>query len=351
MKLTDFDYELPGELIAQYPSDNREDSRLVVFRRERNDINETRFANFPRYLQHGDLVVINDTKVFPSRILGKKSSGADIEVFLTRQIEPGRWEALVRPSKRLREGGEVLVGEGCHSIGMVRELGSGRWEVEIDARMPDWDFIETYGRVPLPPYIKRDAEKDDGKRYQTIYASKKGSVAAPTAGLHFTEELIRKIKHKGCTILTLTLHIGPGTFRPLERETVEANRLSYEFLRIRKDVWDVVKTAKRERRRVVAVGTTTTRVLESLAHGSLRDRREEEIDGEIYISGRTNLFIYPGFEFRAVDALVTNFHLPRSSLFLLVCAFAGRDNMMNIYNWAVRRDLRFYSYGDVMFIQ
>ncbi|MCD6380596.1 tRNA preQ1(34) S-adenosylmethionine ribosyltransferase-isomerase QueA [bacterium] len=351
MKLSDFDYNLPSELIAQYPSPSREDSRLIIFRRGRGDISETRFANILRYLQPGDLFVINDSKVIPARIFGRKVTGARIEIFLIRQIGNRSWTALLRPSKRVKEGDKILVGQDGDEARIVREIGEGKWEIRLSDRIPEWDFIELHGDIPLPPYIKRESEEIDRGRYQTVYASSKGSVAAPTAGLHFTEEILKKIQKKGCTVLSLTLHVGAGTFLPLRDEIVENNKLSYEYIKIRKKVWDEIKLAKKDKRRVIAVGTTTTRVLESLASGAIDDRREETIDGEVWISGSTSLFIRPGFKFRIADALVTNLHLPRSSLFLLVSAFAGRENMIRVYEWAVKRKVRFYSYGDAMFIQ
>ncbi len=351
MKLTDFDYELPDELIAQYPAEKREDSKLIVFHRETGNMKETRFARFARYLQPGDLLVVNDTRVIPARIFGRKKTGARIEIFLTGRIAPSRWMALLRPSKRVRAGDDLLVGSEGDFIRAVEEIGAGSWKVELKTGLPEKEFMEHYGKAPLPPYIKRESERMDGSRYQTIYASRDGSVAAPTAGLHFTGKIMREIQQRGCSVLPLTLHVGPGTFRPLENERIEGNKLSTESVMIKKEVWREVSSARRDRRRVVAVGTTTTRVLESLAHRALIGGREEEMDGDVYICGETDLFIYPGFEFRVVDALLTNFHLPRSSLFLLVCAFGGRENMLNVYNWAIRRELRFYSYGDVMFIQ
>lgn len=350
MKIEDFDYELPDELIAQYPSQRREQSRLIVFRRKSGNISETVFSNFVNYLQPEDLLVINDTEVIRARILGNKRSGGAVEVFLVRRTGQRKWAALVKPSKRVREGTVIEVEEGEDIITITGEIGRGSWEVELGGELPEYEFIERYGHVPLPPYIKRSDEDLDTRRYQTVYADKKGSVAAPTAGLHFSEEMLSAVRRKGCTILPVTLHIGPGTFRPLEKEKVEDNRLSSEEFRIDREYWEIIRLARRERRRVIAVGTTTTRVLESMAHGEFSGRREESEDGREYICGSTRLFIYPGFEFRAVDALLTNLHLPRSSLFLLVSAFAGRENMLRVYEWAVRRKIRFYSYGDVMFI-
>jgi len=351
MRLEDFDYVLPGELIAQYPSQKREESRLIIFRKNREMVSESAFSNFPNYLQPSDLLVINNTEVIPARILGNKKTGGSVEVFLVRKTASGRWLALVKPSSRIREGMEIEVGEGESSIRITGELGGGNWEVELPDDIPELDFMERYGHVPLPPYIKREDEDIDAERYQTVYAKHRGSVAAPTAGLHFNEEILRTIRHKGCVILPVTLHIGPGTFRPLNKERVEENRLSAEEFMIDREYWEIIRAARRERRRVVAVGTTTTRVLEALAHGEVSERRTEQVDGREYIAGSTSLFIYPGFDFRVVDALLTNLHLPRSSLFLLVSAFAGRENMLRVYEWAVSRKIRFYSYGDAMFIQ
>jgi len=351
MKLSDFDYNLPDELIAQYPSQSREESRLIIFGRGHGGIKETRFSNIARYLRVGDLLVINDSEVIPARIYGRKPTGARIEIFLIRQTGRGIWTALVKPSKRIREGDRILVGKDSDSVVIVREVGRGEWEIRLSVETSEWEFIEKYGLMPLPPYIKRESEEIDRRRYQTVYASNKGSVAAPTAGLHFTDELLQKIKWKGCSVLPLTLHVGPGTFRPLRNEIVEKNELSYEYIKIRKKVWNEIKQAKKDKRRVIAVGTTTTRVLESLAAGVIEDRAEDEKDGEVWITGGTKLFISPGFKFRITDALITNLHLPRSSLFVLVSAFAGRENMLYAYDWAAKRGIRFYSYGDVMFIQ
>ncbi|MBD3179150.1 MAG: tRNA preQ1(34) S-adenosylmethionine ribosyltransferase-isomerase QueA [Candidatus Latescibacteria bacterium] len=350
MKLEDFDYYLPGELIAQYPSQRREESRLIVFRRNREIISETIFSNLVNYIQPGDLLVINNTRVIPARLLGRKSTGGEVEVFLVRRTGERTWTALVKPSRRVREGIVIEVGEGEGSVRITGEIGRGKWEVKLEGELPEYEFLDRYGHVPLPPYIKRQDEDIDTQRYQTVYASEKGSVAAPTAGLHFSGELLRSIRAKGCVVLPLTLHIGPGTFRPLENDSVEDNRLSDEEFMIEADYWEIIRVARRERRRVIAVGTTTTRVLESLAHGKVEERRKEVIGDTEYIRGLTRLFIYPGFDFRVVDALVTNLHLPRSSLFLLVSAFAGRENMLRVYQWAVKRKIRFYSYGDAMFI-
>ncbi len=351
MKLEDFDYELPEELIAQYPAEKRDDSRLILLSRRLGEIRETRFSNFARYLQEGELLVVNETEVIPARIYGTKKTGARIEVFLTRDLGNNRWLSLCRPSKRLTPGDKISVGDGELGLTVDEELGDGEWIVSLPDSMSNMQFIERYGRVPLPPYIKRELEDEDVDRYQTIFARRKGSVAAPTAGLHFTEKILRDIGQSGSTVIPVTLHVGPGTFRPLESEIVEENVLSPEFFMVRKDCWSAIKDAKRNGRNIVAVGTTVTRVLEALASGNINEKEVRIIDNVEYITGWTDLFIYPGFSFKVVDALLTNLHLPRSSLFLLVSAFAGREMMLRAYNWAVQRRFRFYSYGDAMLIR
>jgi len=350
MKLSDFDYDLPPDLIAQYPAARRDESRLVLLDRRKKELRETHFSNFPRYLREGDLLVINETKVIPARLYGHKRSGGRIEIFLTWRLGDGEWNAMLRPSRRLSPGEVLLVGEEHYPVTILEKTGRGEWRIALPRSIPEREFIERYGHVPLPPYIKRDDERSDAKRYQTVYARRGGSVAAPTAGLHFTDEILRIIGHKGITIMPLTLHVGPGTFRPLTREKVKENRLAPEYLLVRSDYWDEIREARAHHRRVVAVGTTTTRALESLTAGCVSDREGLNIEGAEYISGWTDLFIYPGFKFKVVDALLTNLHLPRSSLLLLVAAFMGREEMMRAYRWAVERRLRFYSYGDVMFI-
>jgi S-adenosylmethionine:tRNA ribosyltransferase-isomerase len=351
MKLSDFDYELPKELVAQKPPRRRGESRLLVLTRESGELRETHFANFPRYLQEGDILVINETRVIPARILGRRPSGGAVEVFLVRRLAERRWVAMIRPSKRMAPGETVLVGEAAHAITIEDAAGPVEWRVLMPVGVSERAFIESFGHVPLPPYIKRADLPDDRERYQTIFARREGSVAAPTAGLHFTEEVLLEIKRRGITVLPLTLHVGPGTFRPLASETVEQNALEPEHVLLRKDYWEEIRDARRAGRRVVAVGTTTTRALESLARGPLTGQEEQAIEGEPYIAGTTDLFIYPGFKFRVVGALLTNFHLPKSSLLLLVAAFAGREAVLRAYGWAIARKYRFYSYGDAMFIR
>jgi S-adenosylmethionine:tRNA ribosyltransferase-isomerase len=351
MKLSDFDYELPKELIAQHPPKRRDESRLLVLDRAGGDLRETRFANFPRFLAAGDVLVVNESRVIPARIFGRKRGGALVEVFLVRRVASRQWIALLRPSKRVRAGEIVFVGEHGHELLVAGSVGPGEWRVSLPPDLDERDFIERHGHVPLPPYIKRSDVSDDRERYQTVFAQREGSVAAPTAGLHFTEEILLDIKRRGVTIVPVALHVGPGTFRPLANETVEENALEPEHLLVKKAHWETIASARRSGRRIVSVGTTTTRTVEALAAGRVADREEREIDGEIYVSGATDLFIYPGYEFRAVDAVLTNLHLPRSSLLLLVSAFAGRETILMTYRWAIGRKFRFYSYGDAMFIR
>lgn len=351
MKLSDFDYELPNELVAQKPLRRRGESKLLVLTRKSGELRETLFSNFPRYLQEGDLLVVNETRVIPARILGRRSSGGAVEVFLVRRLADRRWIAMIRPSKRMSPGETVLVGEDAHVITVEESAGPGEWRVALPAGVSECAFVESFGHVPLPPYIKRPDVLEDRERYQTVFAKRDGSVAAPTAGLHFTEEVLFEIKRRGITVLPVTLHVGPGSFRPLASETVEENSLEPEHVMLRKDYWEEIRHARRAGRRVVAVGTTTTRALESLARGPLTGQEEHTIDGESYIAGTTDLFIYPGFEFRVVGALLTNFHLPRSSLLLLAAAFAGRDAVLRAYGWAITRKFKFFSYGDAMFIR
>ncbi len=349
MRLSDFDYELPEELIAQYPARKRDESRLIVMNRKHDEIRETHFGNFPRYLRDGDLLVINETKVLPARLYARRSTGGRIEVFLVKRYVKGEWLAMLRPAKRLARGERLVVEPGSREVEIVEREQNGEWRVRLPEGVDESEFLDAHGHVPLPPYIKRRAEPGDRERYQTIFARHSGSVAAPTAGLHFTSEVLRKIKYSGVTIIPLTLHVGAGTFRPLKAEVVEENDVSAEYVRIRKEYADEILGARDQGRRVVAVGTTTTRALESIASGRLTGSGEGSDPEEM--AGWTDLFIYPGYRFEVVDALLTNMHLPRSSLLLLVSAFAGTERILRTYRWAVQRRYRFYSYGDVMFIE
>lgn len=351
MRISDFDYELPEELIAQYPAERRDESRMLMLDRSKDEVREARFSNFPRYLHEGDIVVVNDTKVIPARLLGRKKTGAEVEVFLIRRLEKGRWRALCRPSRKLKTGDKVLIGAVGHAVTIEEEAGGGEWDVSMPEGVSEYGFIENFGHIPLPPYIKREDEELDRERYQTVYARAEGSVAAPTAGLHFTPEVLEALRRKGITVMPVTLHVGPGTFRPLENDVVEENVLSSEHITVRKDYLEEIISARRSGRKVIAVGTTVTRALEAAASGAFEDGGTVVTDGVEYLTGWTRLFIYPGFRFNVVSSLLTNMHLPRSSLLVLVAAFAGREKTLSAYRWAVERRFRFYSYGDVMFIR
>ncbi len=342
MQLADFDYELPTELIAQEPLARRDDARLMLLDRATGGLDERTVAAFPELLNPGDLLVLNDTRVIPARLLGRKESGGRAEIFLVRSC-PGEgetWECLLRSSKSSRPGTRILLPEGMTAT--VTGDGDGETRTvafEPSDRFPDW--LERHGRMPLPPYIRRDDGAYDKERYQTVFAQRAGAVAAPTAGLHFTPGLLEEIRSRGVTIATLTLHVGLGTFQPVRVENIHEHRMHREFYLIPEETAREVSLRKREGGRIVAVGTTTTRALEYAAGD----------DGTVKAgAGEADIFIYPGYRFRVVDALLTNFHLPKSTLLMLVSAFAGKEATFRAYNEAVRRGFRFFSYGDAMFI-
>ena len=344
MRLEEFTYDLPEELIAQEPAAVRDRSRMLVVHRETGCFETRTFRDLPEYFGEGDLFVINDSRVFPARLIGGKETGGLIEILLlTRQ--PGRlpgetWEVLLRPAKRVEIGMTIVFDMGCRAR-IVQRLSEKRWLLEFWTNIPFDDFIARFGRAPLPPYIKRKRNlarsEQDLERYQTVYARVKGSVAAPTAGLHFTQEVLDHLRRRSVEIAPVTLHVGYGTFLPIETQRLEDHVMEEEHYWIGQQTADKVNRA----RRVIAVGTTSTRVLESVAdeRGKIRS-----------CSGSTRLYIYPGHRFRRVDALLTNFHLPKSSLFLLVCAFADPERMQEAYRFAVEKRFRFYSYGDCMLI-
>ncbi len=342
MRLDDFSYDLPEELIAQQPEAVRDQSRMMVVDRTTHEIKIREFKNLPEYFGAGDVVALNDSRVFPARLIGKKETGALIEILLLSKMNPEKetWKAMLRPAKRVAPGMTVSFAEGCLAR-FTERLSDKQWLLEFVVNIPFADFLARFGRAPLPPYIRR--KKGDGRssedmeRYQTIYAKKPGSVAAPTAGLHFTEDVLLALKRREVEIAPVTLHVGYGTFVPIETETVEDHAMEEEFFSVSPETASTVNRAKR----VIAVGTTSARTLESCA----------DENGIIApISSSTRLYIYPGYRFKRVDALITNFHLPKSSLFLLVCAFAGRDLMMEAYSQAIENKMRFYSYGDAMLI-
>jgi S-adenosylmethionine:tRNA ribosyltransferase-isomerase len=342
LKVSDFDYHLPKELIAKYPVEPRDAARMLVLHRETGQIEHRTFRELVRYLKEGDLLVLNDTKVIPARLFGRLPTGGKVELLLVRQVEPNLWEVMAKPARKLKEGKSVLFDDELRAV--VRGYaGKGRRIVEfqLSSEKSFMEKLQEVGKVPLPPYIEREEGPRDRELYQTVFASKEGAVAAPTAGLHFTAELLNKLKEKGIIIKTLTLHVGPGTFKPVKVEEVEEHEMDYETYFVPPDTAEEVNRAKEEGRRVVAVGTTVVRTLESAADESGKVRSGE---------GTTNLFIYPGYKFKVVDALITNFHLPRSTLIMLVSAFAGRERVLNAYEEAVKKGYRFYSYGDAMLI-
>lgn len=344
MRLSDFDFELPPELIAQQPLAGRDTSRLLVVDSSAGSFQHQQVRDLPELLKPGDLVVANNSRVFPARLRGKTSTGASIELLLLRPVQQNRWEVLARPGKRLRRGSEAVFGDGLLRVRVVTTLEGGKRVVELSSEQDVEAVVDRIGRTPLPPYIKRAGDELDPKdreRYQTVYACERGSVAAPTAGLHFTRELLRSLGERGIGFAALTLHVGYGTFQPIRAERVEAHRMEAEHYAISKETVRVIEETRARQGRVVAVGTTTVRALESAAEGVGRLRAG---------LGTTNLFIYPGFSFRVVDGLLTNFHLPKSSLYLLVSAFAGTDLMKRAYREAVRQRYRFYSYGDCMLL-
>lgn len=356
MDVADFDFELPEALIAQDPPPVRGGSRLLVLRRDGGERVHTAFSQLADYLVPGDLLVLNNTRVFPARLLGKRvPSGGGVECLLLREIpdpeshipdpKSGVWEALVHPGHKLKPGAQVrFEGEGVAIRGeMLTSHFFGRRTVRLEAEgAPLAEAVDRIGHIPLPPYIHRDDRPADRERYQTVFARERGSIAAPTAGLHFTPGLLETLRARGIETAEVTLHVGYGTFKPVRVERVEDHRVDPERFSVSADTAAALTRARREGRRIIAVGTTTVRTLESLVI---------EADGSVApASGEATLFIHPGHTFRLVDGLVTNFHLPKSSLLMLVCAFAGRERVLAAYREAVARGYRFYSYGDAMVI-
>jgi S-adenosylmethionine:tRNA ribosyltransferase-isomerase len=345
MLVSEFDYDLPERLIAQEPARERDRSRLLVIDRTSNTFTDSVFDQLPGFLAAGDVMVLNNTRVFPARLIGRRLrttargqtiTGGRVEIFLIRQIEPLVWEALVRPGKAMLKGARVEFARGKLTAEVIEWRELGRRIVRFETASSFDEIIDRIGRTPLPPYIKRDTEdRLDAARYQTVFARERGAVAAPTAGLHFTPELLDHLRARGVEIVEITLHVGYGTFQPVRVERVEDHRVESESYTITEEAADMLNRALEERRRIIAVGTTTTRALESGITPGTR---------------ATDLFIYPGFDFRVVGGLVTNFHLPRSSLLMLVAALAGRDLILDAYRHAVEREYRFYSYGDAMLI-
>jgi len=343
MLVKDFDFHLPPEQIARYPVPDRDASRLMLLNRHTGEIDEDRFGNIGAYLSPGDLLVMNDTRVIPARILGRKESGGQVEIFLLRRVEgePECWSCLLKASKRFRPGQVINLATGMSAI-MRTRLDDDSWQVEFRGQEPFDTWLEREGHIPLPPYLQRGDDEQDRERYQTVYARTPGAVAAPTAGLHFTRELLAELEAKGIETAALTLHTGLGTFLPVRVERVQDHRIHTERYSLPVATADAVRAARARGSRVVAVGTTTARTLEYAAND----------DGTINAGdGEADIFIYPGYRFKVVDALVTNFHLPESTLLMLVSAFAGREHVFEAYREAVCRGFRFYSYGDAMLIR
>ncbi len=342
MHISDFDYDLPEKLIAQNPLETREASRMLVANRESGTNSDEMFGDFPQYLKPGDLVALNNTRVFPARLFGKSETGAKIELFLIREIDDHIWEVLARPGRRLKTGKRVIFGQRL-SAEVIRNNDAGRFEVSFDFEGDFDEILDEIGQTPLPPYIKRGVGDmdSDRKRYQTVYAKKRGAIAAPTAGLHFTPEVLERVTAAGAEIVEITLHVGYGTFEPVRVDDLSEHRVMDEHFEISAEVAKSLNEAKAENRRIIAIGTTTTRALET----SLSKNNQ-------FVSGRqtADLTITPGFNFKAIDGLLTNFHLPKSSLLVLVSTFGGYDFIMNTYRHAVGENYRFYSYGDCMLI-
>lgn len=337
MEVTDFDYDLPEELIAQTPVEPRDSSRLLVMDKKTGELEHRHFYDLPEYLKPGDLLVFNDTRVIPARLHGVKTTGAHVEVFLLTRKNATDWEVLVKPGKKLQKGAQIKFSEelSCEILDTT-DFGGRIARFHYEGIFEE--ILDRLGETPLPPYIHEKLK--DSERYQTVYNRERGSAAAPTAGLHFTKELLKKIKDMGVEEVFVTLHVGLGTFRPVNESRIEDHKMHREFYTVSQEAADAINKAKREGRRIIAVGTTSVRTLESAGPS-----------GEMKAGGSwTSIFIYPGYQFRFVDALVTNFHLPQSTLIMLVSALSSRENILHAYKVAVQEKYRFFSFGDAMFI-
>lgn len=345
MRLEEFDYYLPEELIAQSPVEPRDSSRLMVVDKTKGEIGHSTFKEIEKFLKTGDVLVLNKTKVIPARLLGvKKGTGAQIEVLLLKRIENRAWEVLIKPGKRLKMEQEVIFGGGLLTGKLQSIMENGNRIMEFEYVGLFEEVLDKLGKMPLPPYIHTELQNKE--RYQTVYAKESGSAAAPTAGLHFTEELLARIKAKGVEVLEILLHVGLGTFRPVKTEDITEHQMHSEYFRIDQETAERLNCAKREGRRVIAVGTTAVRTLESAAN-LMQEESKQELTS---VEGWTEIFIYPGYQFKVIDALITNFHFPRSTLIMLVSALAGRELILNAYSTAVKQQYRFFSFGDCMFI-
>ena len=339
MKTHDFWYELPEELIAQTPLQQRDSSRLLVLDRESGQVSHRHFYDILDYLKPGDCLVMNDSRVLPARLLGHRPTGGAVEVLLLRDLGDKKWECLCKPGRKMQPGNEVIFGNGELTATVTEVLDDGNRVVEFHYEGIFLEVLERLGKMPLPPYIK--AELADQERYQTVYSREVGSAAAPTAGLHWTEELLEKARNKGIKTAFVTLHVGLGTFRPVKAEEITEHHMHSELCMLSRETADILNETRQNGGRVICVGTTSCRTLESLVNE----------DGTFVEKSKwTEIFIYPGYTFKAMDGLITNFHLPESTLVMLVSAFAGRENVLNAYNEAVKERYRFFSFGDAMFI-
>ena len=339
MKTSDFDFQLPEELIAQTPLERRDASRLLTLDRESGAVGHHHFYDLPRFLRPGDCLVLNDSRVLPARLIGHRPTGGACEVLLLVDKGGDLWECLVRPGRKLKPGAQVIFGDGQLTATVEEELNDGKRTVRFHYQGIFLEILEQLGKMPLPPYIK--AELEDQERYQTVYSKVVGSAAAPTAGLHFTPELLEQVREMGVKVCYVTLHVGLGTFRPVKAEEITDHEMHSEFCKISQETADIINETKRNGGRVICVGTTSCRTVESFAaeDGTMSER-----------SGWTSIFIYPGYKFKVLDALITNFHLPQSTLIMLVSALAGREHVLAAYEEAVREKYRFFSFGDAMFI-
>ena len=339
MKTHDFWYDLPEELIAQTPLERRDSSRLMVLNRQTGEISHRHFYDIPDYLRPGDCLVMNDSRVLPARLLGHRPTGGAVEVLLLRDLGEKKWECLCKPGRKMQVGQEVIFGNGELTATVTQVQEDGNRVVEFHYQGIFLEVLERLGKMPLPPYIK--AELQDQERYQTVYSREVGSAAAPTAGLHFTKELLEKIREKGINEAFVTLHVGLGTFRPVKTEEITEHHMHSELCMMNAETADMLNATRRNGGRIICVGTTSCRTLESLVNA----------DGSFEAKTKwTDIFIYPGYAFKAMDGLITNFHLPESTLVMLVSAFAGREHVLNAYAEAVKERYRFFSFGDAMFI-
>ena len=340
MNVEEFDYHLPESLIAQTPLKNRDQSRLLVLGRKTGNIAHKHFTDIMDYFETGDTLVLNDTRVMPARLFGlKEETGAKVEMLMITRIEDNDWEVLLKPAKRIKVGNTLSFGNGKIIAECIKELEQGGRIMRLHYEGILEERLDELGEMPLPPYIKE--RLDDPDRYQTVYAKENGSAAAPTAGLHFTDELLQKIKDKGVNIAFITLHVGLGTFRPVSVEDIDDHEMHSEYYQMTKETADMLNKTKENGYRIISVGTTSTRTLETI-------RRDHE--QFVATSGWTDIFIYPGFEYKAIDGLITNFHLPKSTLVMLVSAFSSREYILNAYKEAVKLKYRFFSFGDAMLI-